>query len=92
MKASPGKIPLTAIVLTQDEETNIARCLECLKPVDDVVIVDSGSTDATLKTAEDVRSDVRMFEHPFRDFGDQRNWALGEHQSPARLGSVRRRG
>ncbi len=49
--------------------------------VDDVVIVDSGSTDDTLQRAQQVRPDVRIFFHEFKDFGDQRNWALG-HVEP----------
>jgi glycosyltransferase involved in cell wall biosynthesis len=74
-------IPLTAIVLTRDEAINIECCLRCLARVDDVVVVDSGSTDDTLALAHAARPDVRVFFHAFRDFGDQRNWAI-EHTSP----------
>jgi glycosyltransferase involved in cell wall biosynthesis len=80
-RATSGRIPVTAIVLTRDEEVNIARCLRCLDPVDDVIVVDSESTDATLRMATEARSDVRIFTHAFQDFGDQRNWAL-ENTSP----------
>ena len=69
-------IPLTAIILTKDEAINIERCLNGLREVEDVVIVDSGSSDGTLEIAQRVRPDVRIFHHPFQDFGDQRNWAL----------------
>jgi glycosyltransferase involved in cell wall biosynthesis len=71
-------VPLTAIVLTQDEATNIGLCLHAMAHVDDVVIVDSGSTDGTLDLARAIRPDVRVFYHPFQDFGDQRNWALDD--------------
>lgn len=71
-------LPVTAIVLTRDEEINIERCLRCLARVDDIVIVDSGSTDATLDLARAARPDIRIFSHQFRDFGAQRNWAI-EH-------------
>ena len=74
------RIPVTAIVLTQDEALNIAPCLLAMAPIDDIVIVDSGSTDATLVIARSVRADVRVFHHPFLDFGDQRNWALDNSQ------------
>lgn len=70
------KVPLTAIILTLDEEINIARCLSCLDWADDVVVVDSGSSDRTIELARSTRPDVRVFDHPFKDFGDQRNWAL----------------
>jgi glycosyltransferase involved in cell wall biosynthesis len=43
---------------------------------DDIVIVDSYSTDATTDLAREARDGVRIFQHPFRDFGTQRNWAL----------------
>ncbi len=74
------RLPITAVILTLDEERNIRECLECLERVDDVVIVDSLSTDETVAAARDARSDVRVFEHPFTDFGDQRNWALDNVQ------------
>lgn len=69
-------IPVSVIILTKDEATNIAGCVAQLDWCDDVIIIDSGSSDDTLRCALDVRSDVRIYEHPFRDFGDQRNWAL----------------
>jgi len=74
--AERERLPITAIILTLDEERNIQRCLECLDRVDDVAVVDSLSTDETIAAARDARPDVRVFEHPFTDFGDQRNWAL----------------
>jgi glycosyltransferase involved in cell wall biosynthesis len=73
-------IPLTAIVLTQDEAGNIAKCLHAIASIDDVVVVDSGSTDDTLALARAARPEARIFHHPFLDFGDQRNWALDNCQ------------
>lgn len=73
--------PITVIVLVQDEEINIAACLETVAWADEVILVDSGSRDRTLEEARRVRSDVRIFAHPFKDFGDQRNWAL-DHTEP----------
>lgn len=75
------RFPLTAIVLTHNEEANIEACLGCLDWVDDVIVVDSGSSDGTIGAAKATRPDVRVLEHRFRDFGDQRNWAL-DHASP----------
>ena len=74
-------LPLTAIILTKDEAINIEPCLNGLKTVDDVVVVDSGSSDNTLELAQNCRTDIRIFHHPFKDFGDQRNWAL-DHADP----------
>lgn len=69
-------IPVTAIVLTYNEAANMAPCLSAITEIDDIVVLDSCSTDATAAEAKRIRPDVRIYEHPFKDFGDQRNWAL----------------
>jgi glycosyltransferase involved in cell wall biosynthesis len=81
IEESSRRFPLTAIILTQDEAENIGECLASLEWVDDVVIVDSGSTDDTIRRARETRPDVRVFTNPFQDFGEQRNWAL-DNTSP----------
>lgn len=75
---SPGDAPspVTAIVLTRDEEANIERCLASLRWCDQVLIVDSGSVDATLDIARRHGADV--LEHPWLGFARQRQWAM-EH-------------
>ncbi len=70
------RFPVSAIILTFNEETNISACLECLSWVDDVVIVDSFSKDRTIEESKKRRPDIRVFTHEFKDFGDQRNWAI----------------
>lgn len=79
---SPGaRFPLTAIILTYNEAENIGDCLRSLDWVEDVVIVDSFSKDATVDEARRARPGVRVFTNPFEDFGQQRNWAI-EHTEP----------
>jgi glycosyltransferase involved in cell wall biosynthesis len=75
------RLPLTAIILTHNEAGNMSRCLAALHCVDDVVLLDSGSSDNTVALAQELRPDIRVFEHPFEDFGAQRNWAL-DHAAP----------
>ena len=66
---------LTAVVLTKDEEKNIAVCLERLKGfARRVVVVDSFSTDATVSIARSLGADVYV--HEFVDYATQFNWAL----------------
>ncbi len=72
------RIPVSVIVLTHDEEVNIAACLESLKPFDEVIVVDSGSADRTLPILRDHWPSVQVLHNEFEDFGQQRNWAL-EH-------------
>lgn len=68
---------ITAIILTKDEEANIKRCITSLGTLPDrIVVVDSGSKDATVKIARELGAEV--YEHPFRHYADQFNWAL-EH-------------
>lgn len=78
---SPPKIPVTVIILTYNEAINMAPCLTAMVDADDVVVVDSNSRDETISAAKEVRSDVRIFYNPFKDFGEQRNWAL-DNTSP----------
>jgi (heptosyl)LPS beta-1,4-glucosyltransferase len=45
-------LPISAVVLANNEETNIARCLESLQWIDEVLVLDSGSTDRTPQVAQ----------------------------------------
>lgn len=69
-----GKV--SAIILTYNEQENIASCLRSLDWVDDIILVDSRSEDETVAIARKIRPDVRIYENSFEDFGQQRNWAL----------------
>lgn len=66
---------IAAIVLTQDEEENLPGCLESIEPVAaEIHVVDSGSTDNTVKIAE--KRGAQVHHHPFENYGAQRNWAM----------------
>ena len=67
---------LTAIVLTKNEELNIEACVLNAKQVtDDVLVIDSGSTDRTVELAEKCGARV-VFRAWDNDFSAQRNFAL----------------
>ena len=68
--------PITVIIHTIQEASNIVGCLESVRWSDDVVIVDSHSTDGTVEKALAAAPQARVFRNPFVDFGQQRNWAL----------------
>lgn len=46
-------LPLSACVITLNEEDNIARCLRSVQWADDILVVDSGSEDRTIEIAEE---------------------------------------
>lgn len=71
------KAPLTVIVLTFDEEMNLDACLRSVHGwVEDIIIVDSHSTDRTLDIAK--QYGCRIYDRDFKNQADQLNWALRE--------------
>ncbi len=66
--------PLSVVILTFNEEKNLPVCLRSLDGLKaEIFVVDSGSTDRTLEIARAAK--VVLAEHPFIDYGSQRNWA-----------------
>lgn len=65
---------LSAIVLTKNEERKIVDCLQTLGWADEVIVLDSGSEDATVALAQKIGA--RMETRPFDNFPRQRNAAL----------------
>lgn len=66
---------LSAVIITFNEERNLQRCLDTLKGVaDEIVVVDSYSTDSTRRIAE--AAGARFIEHPFEGHIQQKNVAL----------------
>lgn len=70
-----ARAPVAAIVLTFNEERNLPDCLAALTGwVDQLFVVDSGSTDRTVALAR--AAGATVVEHPFEHYGAQRNWAI----------------
>ncbi|MBI2996198.1 MAG: glycosyltransferase family 2 protein [Candidatus Melainabacteria bacterium] len=69
------KLPISVIVLTFNEEKNIEACLKSVKDfVEEIFVVDSFSTDKTLGIVKKYTNNI--FQHEFKNYGKQRNWAL----------------
>lgn len=68
------KIPVSLCVITLNEAHNIERCLRSVPFASDVVVLDSGSTDATRSLAE--RLGARVFNESWRGFGPQKHRAV----------------
>jgi glycosyltransferase involved in cell wall biosynthesis len=75
------KESLTAIVPVFNEERNIAECLETLGFADEILVVDSGSTDRTREIASGTPR-VRVLEHEYFGNGPQCNWAMDQAAYP----------
>jgi len=68
---------LTALVLTFNEEPNIARTLQQLTWLSDVVVVDSHSTDRTREIASSFPN-VRVVQRAFTTHAEQWNFGLAQ--------------
>lgn len=71
---------LTVIILTKDEEENIAHCIGSASWADEIIVLDSGSTDRTVEIA--AQMGARIYTHPFRNYAEQRNVALNLVRTP----------
>ena len=70
---------LSAVIMTKNEEAKIARCIRSVLWADEVLVIDSGSTDATREIATSLGA--RIVEQPWLGFSAQRNRgaALAQH-------------
>ena len=66
---------LSVIIITKNESTNIRACLESVAWADEIIVVDSGSTDGTLDIAREFTSHVYVHAD-WPGFGAQKNRAL----------------
>ena len=64
---------ITATIITLNEERNIARAIESLRCCDEIVVVDSGSTDRTVELAQNLGA--RVLEEGWRGYAGQKNRA-----------------
>jgi glycosyltransferase involved in cell wall biosynthesis len=68
---------ISAVIITFNEEANIARCLDSLDGIaDEIVVVDSFSRDKTKEIC--ARYGVTFYEHPFECYAKQKNYAISK--------------
>lgn len=65
---------LSAYVIAYNDEPNIRACLESVRWADELIVVDSYSTDATEKISREFTD--RVYQHEFKGFGRLRNEAV----------------
>jgi glycosyltransferase involved in cell wall biosynthesis len=66
-------LKISATIVTLNEERNIARAIESLRCADEILVVDSGSSDGTRELA--LRLGARVIEEPWRGYAGQKNFA-----------------
>ncbi|MEI6033645.1 MAG: glycosyltransferase family 2 protein [Verrucomicrobiae bacterium] len=72
---------ITPMILTWNEEDNIGRCLERLEWAQEVLVVDSFSTDRTLEICSEFAG-VRVVQHPFASLAGQANFGMSQISTP----------
>ena len=65
---------LSVCVITKNEEANIARCLASVQWADELIVVDSGSTDRTIIFAQ--KAGAKVFHHNWPGWAKQKNKAI----------------
>jgi len=65
---------LSVIITTFNEASNIEACLESVKWADEIIVVDSFSTDKTVDIAQQYTS--KIFQRKYSGPADQKNWAI----------------
>ncbi|MBS3732161.1 MAG: glycosyltransferase family 2 protein, partial [Desulfobacterales bacterium] len=74
---SPISCRLSVIVITRDEADRIERCLDSVVPIaDEIIVLDSGSTDQTVEIAR--RYTDRVYEMDWPGYGPQKQRALDQ--------------
>jgi glycosyltransferase involved in cell wall biosynthesis len=67
-------IPVSVLILTLNEEINLARCLESVRWSDDVVVFDSFSSDRTVEIAR--QYEAHVIRRQFDNWSSHQNWAV----------------
>ena len=67
---------ISAVMITLNEEKNIAECLDQLSWVDEIIVVDALSRDKTSGICS--KYSVRFFQRPWEGFGPQKNFGIDQ--------------
>jgi glycosyltransferase involved in cell wall biosynthesis len=70
----PDGLDVSILILTLNEESNLAGCLESVKDFDDIVVFDSYSKDRTVDIAK--QREVRVVQRKFDNWSAHQNWAM----------------
>jgi hypothetical protein len=80
LRRLPGRAALSVIITTFNEEVNIADCIESVSWADEILVVDSFSTDRTVEIAQ--KYPVQLLQREYFGSAAQKNWALDRVSHP----------
>ena len=67
---------LSVAIITKDEEANLARTLASVQFADEIIVVDSGSTDRTVEIARSCNA--KVYDEPWKGFAGSKNSAIAK--------------
>ncbi len=70
---------ISALIITKNEEERIQECLESVKWVNEIIVIDSYSTDSTVDICKKYTSEV--YQREFDNFASQKNFGLDKINS-----------
>lgn len=71
---------VTALIPAFNESANIGECIDSVAWADEILVVDSGSTDGTAAIA--TSKGARVLVHPYEGYAAQNNWAIPQASHP----------
>ena len=71
------KVKISAVIIAFNEMGYIEKCIESVEFADEIIVVDSYSTDGTYEYLH-AHSKVRVIQHPFANFTSQKSFALNQ--------------
>jgi glycosyltransferase involved in cell wall biosynthesis len=74
LKQAPGRNQVSVIITTYNEDVNIAECIESVLWADEILVVDSFSSDRTVEIAETYP--VQLMQRQYFGSAAQKNWSL----------------
>jgi glycosyltransferase involved in cell wall biosynthesis len=75
---APGSVPVAVLIPVKNEQANLAECIRRLRWAEQIAVVDSQSSDATVPIAQAFGAEVYQFHYSEAGWPKKKNWAL-EH-------------
>ncbi|RJQ27898.1 glycosyltransferase family 2 protein [Candidatus Parcubacteria bacterium] len=67
---------ISVIILTKNEKERIHACIESVKWADEIIVIDSNSSDNTTELA--IKNGAKVYTRTFDNYANQKNWAMGK--------------